>query len=475
MSRALIVVFDALRPEFVTPDVMPNLCGFADRGTRFDPRSFFPTETRVNQTTVLTGCVPARHGIVANRFVADDLAPGLVLNTGEDAALAGAVERGPVVHVPLLSERLAAAGQSYASLSAGTPGGGRLIGLTAEADGAARLAMRAPDRCFPETLYTNLLAACGPLPDYTPPAVDWIDWAVTAYLEHFEARLRPDAMVLWLCEPDESFHYLGIGSEGALEAIRAVDRAFGRILERLQPALDTGEMHVIAMSDHGQLSIAGEGLDLVGRLNEAGFRASARSMEDAECVVAVHTAGGIWVRDRELGTTARIVEWLQGQDWCGPLFTAASLPGTLALSDVMIDHARAPDIALALSADDRVNSFGAAGLSAHDAPYPDGGGCHGGLSAWETRNVLIAGGARVPVGAVCPAAVGNVDIAPTVLDLLGIDATGMDGRSLFAAIGEDPPVEREIRSASAGGFQTVLNVREGAGRRYLDWARAERV
>ncbi len=480
-TRALIVVFDALRPEFVTPELMPNLCAFAAQGTRFQPRSTFPTETRVNQTTVLTGCVPARHGVVANKFIAADLIPGQALNTGDDAALAEAAALGRVVQVPLLSERLAAAGRSYASLSAGTPGGGRLIGLTAEADGAARFAMRAPEQCWPKALYADLVAAAGPLPDYALPATAWIDWAVDAYLSHVEARLRPDAMVLWLCEPDESFHYLGIGSEGALETIRHVDQAFGRVLKRLAPDIDTGAMHVIALSDHGQLSIEGEALDLASRLGDIGVRASTRSMEGADCVVAVHSAGGIWVRDHDPDLIGGIVDWLRQQDWCGPLFTApgsdgAALPGTLALSDVLINHARAPDIALALHADERVNAFGLPGMSAHDAPYPAGGGCHGGLSPQETHNVLIAAGNRVPADRECAAAVGNIDIAPTVLELLGVGgAEEMDGRSLLQAIEDSAPAERVLSAASApDGFKTVLSVRESGGRRYLNWARAER-
>ena len=49
-KRFLIVVLDALRPEFVTPEMMPNLHAFAGRGVRFaNSRSTFPTETRVNQ------------------------------------------------------------------------------------------------------------------------------------------------------------------------------------------------------------------------------------------------------------------------------------------------------------------------------------------------------------------------------------------------------------------------------------------
>jgi predicted AlkP superfamily pyrophosphatase or phosphodiesterase len=66
-QRILIVAFDALRPDMVTPELMPNLTAFAEAGVRFShSRAAFPSETRVNQSTLVTGCYPTRHGIVGN-------------------------------------------------------------------------------------------------------------------------------------------------------------------------------------------------------------------------------------------------------------------------------------------------------------------------------------------------------------------------------------------------------------------------
>ncbi|MEM7743826.1 MAG: alkaline phosphatase family protein, partial [Pseudomonadota bacterium] len=167
--KVLICVFDALRPEFVTPDLMPVLCGFAAGGVRYvNSRSTYPTETRVNQSAVTTGCLPRRHGIVGNAFVAPELADG-VLNTGDDAALSAAFARGRVLEVPTLGQRLAASGKTYASLSAGTPGGGRLINWSAEADGSTRLAMNAPAACVPGDLFQACVDRVGPLPEYRLP------------------------------------------------------------------------------------------------------------------------------------------------------------------------------------------------------------------------------------------------------------------------------------------------------------------
>ena len=476
--RALVVVFDALRPEFVTPERMPNLSRFADSGVRYlNSRSTFPTETRVNQSAVITGCLPHRHGIVGNKFIADDLQPGLLVNSGDDGMLEEAFAAGPVLSVPTLGQRLTHQGRSFAALSAGTPGGGRLINWSAEQDGTFRLAMRRPEACVPAGVFERISEAIGLLPEYTLPATDWISWAVAAYLDYIEPLVTPDVMLLWLCEPDESFHWKGIGSPEAEETLEHVDAEFGRILEHHAAEIAGGAMHVIAMSDHGQLSLEGERLNLVERLQEAGIRASTRSLEDADCVVALANGGGIWVRDRDAVLIERIVEYLLHQDWCGPLFTADGVLGTLRQQELRIDHARAPDISLALRAHAGRNAVGIEGLSVHDAPYPIDGGCHGGLSEWELHNVLMLGGSRFRSGARISVPASNADVLPTLLYSLGLEVpVGIDGRVLAEAFADGPEPaamvwkDKELVSSNQTGPQTHLAVSDLGHSRYLNRA-----
>ena len=53
----LIVVLDGLRPEQMTKEHMPNLCRLTQRGVRFlRHHATFPTETRVNVASLVTGC-----------------------------------------------------------------------------------------------------------------------------------------------------------------------------------------------------------------------------------------------------------------------------------------------------------------------------------------------------------------------------------------------------------------------------------
>src|SRR5690606_33308080 len=171
------IVFDALRPEFLIPEAMPNLHAFASAGVRYlNARSTFPTETRVNQSAVVTGCRPVTHGVVGNRFVAPELAGDRLINTGDDRPPARAFPAGPVLRAPSIGQRLAAAGRSFASISAGTAGGGFLINHAAEATGGFRLAMRAPERAAPAGVFKRVVERIGTPPPHALPATRWIGW-----------------------------------------------------------------------------------------------------------------------------------------------------------------------------------------------------------------------------------------------------------------------------------------------------------
>jgi arylsulfatase A-like enzyme len=426
--RVLIVVFDALRPEFVTPELTPNLHRFASEGIRYaNSRSTFPTETRVNQSAVITGCYPSRHGIVANKFVLNDGGEPRTVNTGDDLELEPVFEQlsGRLLDVPTLGERLASKDLTYATISAGTPGGGRLINHAAEAHGTFRLALRRTDAAAPAGVMPKITQRIGPLPDYSLPALKWNSYAVDCYLDYVEREINPDVMLLWLCEPDESFHKLGIGSSDALRAIAHVDAEFGRILTRQETQIADETLQIIALSDHGQISLSGVRLNLANRLADAGFN---------DCTIVAGNAGGIWVKDSDPKLITDITCWLREQDWCGPLFTRDGAAGTLTHDHVAIAHRRAPDIALVMSYSSDNNEWGLPGMTLHDAPYPTGGGCHGGLSPFELHNFLALSGSAFGQGKTITLPAGNIDITPTVLDLLGLEApAGIDGRVLREA------------------------------------------
>ena len=80
-QRVIVIIWDGFRPDFVRPDLTPNLCQMGDDGVVFlHHHAVFPSETRVNASSIATGCYPGTHGIVGNRFHVPDFGE---INTGD--------------------------------------------------------------------------------------------------------------------------------------------------------------------------------------------------------------------------------------------------------------------------------------------------------------------------------------------------------------------------------------------------------
>ncbi|MBA4055657.1 MAG: alkaline phosphatase family protein, partial [Marivirga sp.] len=82
--RTLIVFFDGLRPDYITPEAMPHLYGFSRTGSfGKNHHSVFPTVTRVNATSYSTGSYPKTHGLMGNTVYFPSVTDKKILNTGD--------------------------------------------------------------------------------------------------------------------------------------------------------------------------------------------------------------------------------------------------------------------------------------------------------------------------------------------------------------------------------------------------------
>ncbi|MFQ6017377.1 MAG: alkaline phosphatase family protein [Kiloniellaceae bacterium] len=475
--RILIVAFDALRPDMVTPELMPNLTAFADAGVRFShSRATFPTETRVNQSALVTGCYPSRHGIVGNKFMDPVAAPGKLFDTGDETALAAGDRRlgGRLVDVPVLGEILADHGMRLAVIGTGTPGGTRMLHHKAERLGGFRFSLHRPDASVPAGRIDAVIDRIGPIPAHEIPSLTWLSYATDAYLDYVEPRLAPETTILWLCEPDNSYHHRGIGTAENLAALRHADAEFGRILA-WRAASDTGDrLQIITVSDHGQLTVAGAPIDLRAKLTEAGFTVGATVGEGAELALVLGNAGGIYVRDSDPGLREAVVRWLQSRPWCGPVLTRDGR-NALTHRQVGIDHPRAPDIGLVLRSDDARNRYGLPGSCRHDSDYPAGGGLHGGLHPIELATWFAADGDAFLRERVSALPTGLVDVLPTALHVLGLEVPSwLHGRVLREALVAHadeprPHATAHVYSAENGaGYRAHLSVSTVAGTAYLE-------
>src|SRR5207253_636117 len=242
---------------------------------------------------------------------------------------------------------------------------------------------------------------------------------------------------LVLTETDHSQHHLGVGSASALEALANDDREITRVLKTLDDRGLMASTDVLVVSDHGFTTNV-SGVDVAGALIEAGLKAAADSgdvvLASSGQAVAVHVEG----HDRD--RIAAIARLVQSREWGGVVFTRGradgdargAVDGTFSLELIHVANAaRGPDQLFTFPWTSRANAFGVPGT---DRASISGGAKlyasdHGSMSPWNVRNTFVGWGVDFKKRSTVRTPVGNVDVAPTILALLGITEDGaLDGR-----------------------------------------------
>ncbi|SHI66574.1 Predicted pyrophosphatase or phosphodiesterase, AlkP superfamily [Roseomonas rosea] len=467
-SRVLIVLFDGLRPDLVTPDRMPALSAFLADARRFtEASSVFPSLTRVCATTIATGQPPAVSGIIQNAFPDAAAQEGRFLNTAsaEDMRRA-ARHHGPgFVATPRFADALAAAGRRFALVHSGSAGGAYLLDPRARANGSAVMSLAGREASETPELWDAVTARIG-APPVAADKVPLMDYAGKAMAEVVLPELRPDVALLWLTEPDWSFHYSGMDTPATRAALRASDDAFARVLAAAAALPQAERMAVIAMSDHGHVGTT-EPFDLVGELDALGFQGTLdRPGEDLS--IAAGTLCWLWPSVADAVRLGRLVAALREKAWCGALLAAGGngiegpWPGTFDLALLNVEHPRSAPLLLGMRGGPEPDRWGLAGNSPIvGKDFPLGGGMHGGLHRQEMANLIALRMAGVEAGEDA-APVGLIDIAPTLLSLLGVAPTApMAGRSVLAG---EAPRERRVLETGAGDYrQRIVLAGEGRG------------
>ena len=481
-TRVLIVAFDGLRPDMVTDDTMPNLRRFARDGALFpQSRAVFPSETRVNQASLVTGAWPRRHGIVGNKFIDRVASPDALINSGDEDELRAASEKldGALVDVPSLGEILAGHGRQLAVVGSGTAGGTRMLHHAAERLGQFRFSLYRPDASTPQPRIGEIVNAFGPIPEARIPSNERLTYATDTYLGYVEPRLKPDVAILWFFEPDLTYHYSGLGTAESLSALGHADAQLARVLAYRDALPPDDPLHIVTLSDHGHLATEGAPFDLKAQLAEAGFRVGDRFGDAIYMVAFCGSAGGIYIKGSDEALLTKLLDWLRRQDWCGVALTKEQRGG-LAFADVHLDHARAPDLVFTTRSHDGRNPHGYPGRCPHDwAQLPPGGGIHGGLHPMELSNWLAIQGPAVTPAFVSDLPCGIVDVLPTVLHLLGVPLPeSVEGRVLGEALVDAAgpsasDTETEARSVPHGPDRSFTLTTWGVGdRRYLNQGRS---
>lgn len=444
-GRVLILVVDGLRPDYVTPDLMPRLDALARGGVRgLVHHAVFPTVTRVNGPSIFTGRHPSGHGMLGNSVYLPDVDPSRVLDAGQaaDLRLIDEATGGALLTAPSLGEILADRGLTLFAASSGSTGSGTLMNHRGAGAGLVHHELTIPD-----TLEPVVEAALGPPPRIAPgsPSTPLVARAVDAVLRIGIDRADADVLAAWLTEPDGTAHATGIGSPRTLAVLAAVDAEIGRLLDGLAERGELARTNILVTSDHGFTERTGS-RSLTQLLVEAGLKESAGSLDVVVAGDAIHVAEGGEER------IAAIVELLQRTEWIGPVFSRAPADGgdlgryegTVSFSAIGWEHERSADLLTSASWTDEENEWGYRG-----AVLAAGSAGHGSSSPFDIRATFIAAGPDVKEGVVSDVPTGNVDLLPTALELAGAaPPPGLDGRVLSEVLRSGPdPQDVEVTEA----------------------------
>ena len=430
-KKHLLIVVDGLRPDYVTPEVMPNLHALGQRGVVFTRHhSVYPTVTRVNASSISTGSYPETHGLMGNSVFFPQVNATKFLDTSDRANLEniGKATGGKLLTAATLGESLQASGQRLLVVSSGSSGSAFLLNHTVA--GGAILHF---EYALPETLQQEVVDRLGPPPADGSPGID--QRAVDAFLKIGLAKINPVVTIMWLSDLDTAAHAKGIGSEPAVEVLRSVDRHIKEIEDGLKAAGLFDSYNIWVTSDHGFATHTGAA-DVQAIIKPLLVPRS----DGAPSIIA--NGGAIYVRDHSTETVATITAALQRTPGVGAIFTRGTaagsldgrLSGTLSFDAARWGHERAADILYSPDWTDEMNANGFPGTSASG-----GVAGHGSSSPFEIHNTLIAAGPDLKSGVSIDVPSGNVDFAPTFLSMLGHPIpSSMQGRVLGEALADGP-------------------------------------
>lgn len=230
--RFVIVSFDGLRPDLITPELTPNLCRLQSLGvTLSEHRTIYPSETRSAFPSLVTGTTTGSHGMMGNKYVDRSVTPPRYIDTS-DAVLLRKLDLesgGRLISVPTLGEILARAGRNLAVLATNTAGTTRFFHHKAEDFGHVRLSGHFQAACTPDNVLAEVEAVIGQLPPEPPdldPDTAGQDWITSAFLDVVWQKYRPDVSIISYGEPDTTSHFHGTGSEVTRSIIAYCDRQF---------------------------------------------------------------------------------------------------------------------------------------------------------------------------------------------------------------------------------------------------------
>jgi arylsulfatase A-like enzyme len=440
--HVVVLVWDGMRPDFMNERDTPALWKLAQDGVSFaNHHSVYLTATNVNGAAIATGMYPNRNSLLANREFRPSIDPRNPVENAQPQTIqkGDEVTGGKYIATPTIAEIVRSAGRRTAVV--GTKAVAFVHDRHAEwASYSVKSFVKLAAAPMPARLREEMVHLLGPFPIEAKNDEPRNTYAARALTEVMWRGGVPAFSLLWLSEPDKTQHDFAPGADVSLAAIRSSDRNLALVLDALTKKDARKSTDVFVVSDHGFSTIE-RGIDFVAELRKAGFDATASFKETPKRgqVLVVGNGGTVlfYVIEHDRDVAARLVEWLQHSDFAGVICAREKFEGTFPLEMVRANTIDAPDLAVALRWDPKPNRFGVAGQIITDSGRRPGEGSHASLSEYDVHNTLFAAGPDFQPRLTSTLPSGNVDIAPTVLHILGIESPQkFDGRVLLEAMEE---------------------------------------
>ena len=179
----VIVVWDGMRPDFVSEKNTPVLWKFAHEGVIFrNHHAVYPSATNVNGTALATGVYPSHSGLIANH----DYRPEIDRNHSIDVELPVVVEKGDelsnrkYISVPTIAELVQNAGGRTAIATAKTVG--LLLDRHVDLGRAENCVTLFAGDSRPRDRLVSIVAALGPFPSAHLQQDAWTTKSLTDFL-----------------------------------------------------------------------------------------------------------------------------------------------------------------------------------------------------------------------------------------------------------------------------------------------------
>ena len=480
--HVVVVVWDGMRPDFVNQENTPALWKLANEGVVFrNHHAVYPSATNVNGTALVTGVYPGHSGLIANH----DYRPEIDSKHSIDVEIPKVVEKGDelsggkYISIPTIAEIVQSTGGRTAIATAKTVG--LLLDRHVDPDRGRNSVTLFAGESRPRDALTRIVDVLGPFPPFGQFA-QGDKWTTKALTDFLWKDGVPAFSLLWLGEPDLTQHGSAPGAQPAVAAIKSSDENLAAVLSALdrQGARETTDVFVV--SDHGFSTIE-RSVDLRKILKDAGWNAKTEFSDEPKPgdIMLVGNGGSvlIYVVGHNATITAQLVEFLQQSDFAGVIFMREPMTGTFRLDQAKIDSQHAPDVVMAFHWNDSKNQFGVPGMIDADWQRGAGKGTHATLSRFDMHNTLIATGPDFRRSYVDNLPSGNVDLAPTILRILGITSPQqLDGRILSEAMVKlDPagagskPETKTIEATKdfpSGTWRQSLQISRVGSTEYLD-------